>query len=302
MLTRKPLARIAQVLSMGTAATLAGMALAPGASAATYAVACNEGALAGAITAANTNPGSDTLNLTPGCTYQLTGELPAITSQIVMNGNGATITRVSGTFRLLTVNGGNLTLRAIQLTNGDATGSSVENGAGGAIVVTGNGMLNLSGAVVRNNHANFGGGISNFSGSTTNVSLSTFTGNTAAQNGGAIVNDGTVTVGFSQISGNTADNVGGGIASIGTLTVNFTNVLSNTGTNGGGGLANGVPAAAGGTSTLNASNVSNNHAGDNNPGGIYNNGGTVTLNGTRVAANTPNNCATSPTPVPGCVG
>ncbi|MER6738032.1 hypothetical protein [Streptomyces puniciscabiei] len=134
------------------------------------------------------------------------------------------------------------------------------------------------------------------------MSLSTFTGNTASQNGGAIVSDGTVTVGFSQISGNTADNVGGGIASIGTLTGNFTNVLNNTGTNGGGGLANGVPAMAAGTSTPTASNVSNNHAGDNNPGGIYNNGGTVTLIGTRVAANTPNNCATSPTPVPGRVG
>jgi hypothetical protein len=63
-----------------------------------------------------------------------------------------------------------------------------------------------------------------------------------------------------------------------------------------------VPGVPGGTSTLTGSNVSNNHAGDNNPGGIYNNGRTVTLIGTRFAANTPNNCATSPTPVPGCVG
>ncbi|WP_031167267.1 hypothetical protein [Streptomyces durhamensis] len=219
-----------------------------------------------------------------------------------MNGNGATITRASGTFRLLTVNGGNLTLRAIQLTNGDATGSSVQNGAGGAIVVTGNGTLNLSSSVVRNNHASFGGGISDFSGSVTTVNLTAFAGNTASQNGGAIVNDGTVSVAFSQINGNTADNVGGGIANIGTLKVNLTNIIDNTGTNGGGGLANGVPAVSGGTSTLTASNVSNNHAGGTNPGGIYNNGGTVALIGTRVASNTPNNCATSPTPVPGCVG
>ncbi|WP_031167265.1 hypothetical protein [Streptomyces durhamensis] len=66
MLTRKSLVRTAQVLFMGTAATLAAIALAPGASAATIAVSCSEGALASAITTANTQPGSDTLNLAPG--------------------------------------------------------------------------------------------------------------------------------------------------------------------------------------------------------------------------------------------
>ncbi|MGW2448173.1 hypothetical protein [Streptomyces sp. NPDC001675] len=41
-------------------------------------------------------------------------------------------------------------------------------------------------------------------------------------------------------------------------------------------------------------------AGKPNPGGIYNNGGTVNLTLSTVIDNTPNNCATSPTPVPGC--
>lgn len=302
MLTHKFVVRSAQVLCAGTVATLVPLALAPAASAATLPVACSEAALRTAIDTANATSTSDTLNLAPNCTYRLTSELPAITSPIVVNGNGDTITRVSGTFRILTVDGGALTLRAAVLSNGDATGSTVAPGAGGGIVVTGNGSLNLFAGVIRNNHANFGGGISVFSGSQAQINASALTGNSATQNGGAIVSDSTVSVTTSQISGNTAGDVGGGIASIGTLTVTGTNIMNNTAPNGGGGLANGVPAVSGGTSTVTLSNISNNTASGTNPGGIYNNGGTVTLRATRVAANNPNNCLTSPTPVPGCIG
>ncbi|MFF3464886.1 hypothetical protein [Streptomyces sp. NPDC002619] len=298
MLTRKTPSRAAQVLGMGIAATLAPVALASSASAATLPVACSETALQTAINTANSTPSSDTLNLAPGCTYQLTTELPAITSPIVINGSGSTITRVSGTFRLLTVSGGNLTLRTAILTNGDATGSSVQNGAGGAIVVTGNGTLNVTSSVIRHNHANFGGGISVFSGSQARVGASVFTGNTAANNGGGIVSDGTLTVNSSQFSRNTANIAGGAVANIGTLTLNSSNITNNTALSVGGGLANGVPNAPGGTSTVTTSNISNNTAG--NAGGIYNNGGTVTLRLSLVARNSPNNCAGNP--VPGCVG
>ncbi|MDF6022995.1 hypothetical protein [Streptomyces sp. JH34] len=302
MFTNKTLARSVQALCVGTAATFAPIALAPHASAATLPVACSETALRNAINTANGTPGSDTLNLAPGCTYGLSDELPPITTPIVVNGNSDTITRTSGTFRILTVNGGALTLRAAILSEGDATGSMIANGAGGAIVVTGNGSLNLSAGVIRSNDANFGGGISVFNGSRAQISASVFTQNTATQNGGGIVSDGVVTVSASQISGNTANQRGGGIASIGTLTVSASNLVNNTAPNGGGGLANGVPAAPGGTSTVIASNISNNNAGGANPGGVYNNGGTVTLRASRVAANTPNNCLNSPSPVPGCFG
>ncbi|MFE4695384.1 hypothetical protein ACFRH6_35705 [Streptomyces sp. NPDC056749] len=302
MFTNKTLVRSAQALCIGTAATFTPIALASPASAATLPVACSEIALRNAITTANGTPGSDTLNLAPGCTYRLTSELPAITTPIVINGNSDTITRMSGTFRILTVNGGALTLRAAILREGDANGSTVANGAGGAIVVTGNGSLNFSAGVIRDNHANFGGGISVFNGSRAQISASVLADNTATQNGGGIVSDGMVTLSASQVSGNTADNVGGGIASIGTLTVSASNLVNNTAPNGGGGLANGVPAASGGTSTLTASNISNNTAGGANPGGVYNNGGTVTLRVSRVGANTPNNCLNSPSPVPGCFG
>ncbi|MER5277696.1 hypothetical protein ABT025_18320 [Streptomyces sp. NPDC002809] len=90
-------------------------------------------------------------------------------------------------------------------------------------------------------------------------------------------------------------------ASIGVLTVGTSSIVRNTAQTGAG-LANGVPAAAGGTSTVTASNISNNSADGTNPGGVYNNGGTVTLRFSRVAANTPNNCLNSPSPVPGCIG
>ncbi|MGW4436784.1 hypothetical protein ACWELO_13620 [Streptomyces sp. NPDC004596] len=305
MLTRKSLARTAQVLCIGAAAALAQTALAPTASAAVLPVACSQTALVNAINTANSTPGSDTLNLASGCRYALTNALPAgvglpaITSPIVINGNDATIVRTSGTFRILTVNGGNLTLRAVTIANGDATGSSVASGAGGGIVVTGGGSLDANAVVITGNRADFGGGVSNFNGSTSTVNAAVVSGNTAGVNGGGLVSDGTLNVAASTISGNRAGGAGGGIANIGTLTVRASNIRSNQATTGGG-LANGVPAVSGGTSTVSISNISNNTASGNNPGGIYNNHGTVNLTITTVINNTPNNCATSPTPVPGC--
>ncbi|CAG6397433.1 hypothetical protein NMG29_24920 [Streptomyces cocklensis] len=302
MLSRKTLVRTAQVLGIGTAAALSSAALATPASAATLPVACSATALQSAINTANSTPGGDTLILAPGCTYRLTTELPAITSPIVINGNGDTITRQTGTFRILTVNGGDLDLRSAVITNGDATGSSVQNGAGGGIVVTGNGTLTVNASVIRNNHANFGGGLSVFNGSQARVNASLVSANSAAQNGGGIVSDGTLTVNATVVRGNQAGNAGGGIANIGTLTVNASTILGNSAPNGGGGLANGVPAAPGGTSTLTASVISNNTSSGTNPGGIYNNQGTVTLRVTVVIANNPSNCLNSPTAVPGCIG
>lgn len=301
MLTRKSLVRTAQVLCMGAAVTLASTALATPSSAATLNVACTQAALQAAINTANGTIASDTLNLTPGCTYQLTTELPAITSAVLINGNGATINRQSGTFRILTVNGGNLTLRTANLTNGNANGSAIAPGAGGGIVVTGNGALTVNSSTIRNNQANFGGGLSVFSGSQANVGTTTFQANVASQNGGGIVSDGTVAVNASQINGNSAGGAGGGIAHIGTLTVTATRITGNNATTGAG-LANGVPSVPGGTATLNAVTLTGNTATAPNPGGIYNNGGTVTLRATQVGPNVPNNCLTSPSPVPGCSG
>lgn len=300
MFTRAFFLRTSQVLCIGMVTTLAPLALAPSASAGTHTVACSQTALRTAITAANNTPGTDTLKLTPRCSYTLTSELPSITSPIVINGNHATITRTSGSFRILTVDGGNLTLRTTTIANGDAAGSAIMSGAGGGILVTGNGTLTVDCSVIRDNTAAFGGGISVFSGSQAKVSESVVRENSSTQNGGGLVNDGTLTVRSSQISKNTAGGAGGGIASIGTLTITTSNLVDNTAQTGGG-IANGAPTVPGGTTTVSFSNISQNQADDNNPGGIYNNNGTVTLQATVVAGNTPNNCSTSPSPVPGCL-
>ncbi|WP_405496419.1 hypothetical protein [Streptomyces sp. NBC_00096] len=123
------------------------------------------------------------------------------------NGNGATVNRQSGTFRNLTVNGGNLTLRTATLSNGDAGGSAIAPGAGGGIVVTGNGVLTVNSSTIRNNQANFGGGLSVFNGSQANVGTTTVQANAANQNGGGIHNNvGTVTLLATRFSSNISNN------------------------------------------------------------------------------------------------
>src|SRR5262245_721536 len=94
----KTLSVVKAGLGGGAALLLAGfLAATPAQAATTGSVPCSPpGALAAAIAAANT-AGGGTINLTPGCTYQLTaadnGEngLPVIITRISVNGNGATI-------------------------------------------------------------------------------------------------------------------------------------------------------------------------------------------------------------------
>ncbi|MHB1570521.1 MAG: hypothetical protein ACYC0H_15155, partial [Solirubrobacteraceae bacterium] len=133
------------------------------ASAASISAACSgtkgDGAsLAGAITLANSDPGTDTVVLGAGCTYTLTSVnnywygpngLPAISSDVTIEGNGATITRspFAPDFRLFFVGAdpaspdtlgyaspgpGRLTLRDVTLSGGIAQGGGSDRGGGGA--------------------------------------------------------------------------------------------------------------------------------------------------------------------------
>ena len=186
--------------------------------------------LVDAITAANTDAavggcaagsGDDTIFLPANSTITLTSPdmtntsgLPQITSTIIIEGNGATITRDSSAsaFRIFSVlSTGNLTLN-----NTTVSGGLSDNGGGIAVYA---GTLTLNNSTVSGNTAGAGGGIFSRGGSTATLNNSTVSGNTAsgdASLGGGIANykDGTLTLNNSTVSGNSATGLyarGGGI-------------------------------------------------------------------------------------------
>jgi len=214
-----------------------------------------------AIIAANTDggaggcsagSGADVIELAKGATYTLDSVdngingLPAITTEITINGNGATIERSSagGTpaFRFFLLNSGaNLTLNNLTLSNG----RTETNSDGGAIRVSVSGsVLNLNNSTLIGNTATsssspfnaFGGAIAVKSGATANVTNSTISGNSAYSGGGGIGNQGTLSIFGSTITGNTADMTGvdptdgngGGVSQrSGTTTVRNTIIAGN---------------------------------------------------------------------------
>jgi hypothetical protein len=104
-----------------------------------------------------------------------------------------------------------------------------------------------------------GGGILNQGTLTlTNIALS---GNFAFNNGGGIFNGGTLTITNSTLSGNSSMNVGGGVATTGVLTITKSTLSGNSSTSGGG-------AYNSGTMTITNSTLSSNSAGTG--GGIFN--------------------------------
>jgi hypothetical protein len=175
----------------------AGLLLPAAAHAATFTAACSgttgdPSSVVTAITDANSDPGSDTVQLGAGCTYTFTAAdsnwfgpdaLPPITSTITIEGNGATIARssVSGTpdFRLFfvaadpanpnTVNyvvpagtdtgGGELALRDLTLSGGLAKGGDAYGGGGGAGLggaIFSQGQVTLNGVTITQSKANGG--------------------------------------------------------------------------------------------------------------------------------------------------
>ncbi|MGW7457348.1 hypothetical protein [Streptomyces sp. NPDC054797] len=207
---------------------------APAAHAATVHVRCSVPDLVAAINTANRSPGPATLRLARSCTYALTAPdplhpgngLPVISSEIRIEGRGATIRRDGGEgaaarFRILFVGPtGNLTLTRTTISGGFATDCPA--------------FPDLRGLAC-------GGGISNAGRMT--VSRSKFTGNTARSRvfaqGGAIDNPGTGKVSETEITGNhvvySGSETGGGaagaaIANDGPLTVTRSRLTGNTAT------------------------------------------------------------------------
>ncbi|WP_326779319.1 hypothetical protein [Streptomyces sp. NBC_01445] len=288
MFSRKPSALVAQAMCVGAIATVVATATPASAQAN---VPCSASALSTAI--ANASAG-DSLVLARGCTYSLLTPLPAIQTTITIVGRNSTITRDpgAGSFGILSVApSGNLTLTNTTITNGDAP----DFGGG----IANRGRLTVNGSDIRDNRANFSGGIGGGSGTVTRIVNTSIVHNTANVNGGGVANDGDMTIVNSRITDNTATNgVGGGLANDGVLRITSTDVNVNHAP---GNRAGGVANVGGGTTSITSSNVNNNTAALA-PGGILNSGGSVTLTASRVRGNLPTNCAGSNIPVPNCVG
>ena len=277
------------------------------------------------INDANTGGGANTINLAAGCTYTLTAVnnstangangLPLITSDLTINGNGATIARdtAGGTpdFGLFEVDGVGAALRlnAVTLSGGvafssgigtggavalysgvvTATNSSFANNSaayGGAIYVSG-GTLTITGGSFTNNiaTAGHGGAVASFTffGSPTiSISGSTFSGNTAASDGGAVgLYGGVATVTTTTFNGNNGGFAGGALSvQSGSLTLKQSTLSGNAAMSGGG------ISVSGGAATAANVTVVDNHAGLSNGGGVAVSGGTATFKNATFGSNT----------------
>lgn len=224
--------------------------------------------------------------------------LPAITSDITIDGGGATIERslliTVPVFRLFFVApGGRLALDHVVLRNGRAF-TAGDGSYGGAILNYGSLLLDASvardnaancdgggiesagpltlrnGTSILNNSSNCsGGGVGTFYAGSVTVENTTLQGNSAVSGGGLFMHGTTTaTMSASQVVGNLSVVDGGGIFLHGpdaNLSIADTAITGNTVTNGsGGGIANGkvdsagIPAILGGRLLLNNVSVTNN--------------------------------------------
>ena len=143
--------------------------------------------LADQINAANTDApsglcpagnGADIISLDSD--FSLNAKLPAITSEITIQGNGHTING-AGKQRIFDVAGGDLTINHLRLTGGKA----LEDG--GAIWINRHSIVNINRSEISDNAAGRNGGAIWIKyDSQLNISASTLSGNSAGYNGGAI--------------------------------------------------------------------------------------------------------------------
>jgi hypothetical protein len=271
--------------------------------AAVFQLPCSVPALVSAINTANGAPGPVTLSLAGRCAYTLTSPdnaangLPVITGDIIIAGNGATITRAPSApaFRIFYVDGsGALALNKLTISGGRATdcpnpNAPVFKSCGGGI--DNHGTLSVSQSSVINN----------------SVTTSTGVG-FEFDRGGGIENVGTATVSRTEVSGNTVSNTGsvvgssafgGGIGNGGGLLVVVqSELLSNAvsastgvpGSPGSGGQARGSAIASIGQVTIDRSVIRNNSSTVPDSGvvsgAVVNAGGTMAVTATEITGNT----------------
>ena len=236
--------------------------------------------------------GPDVIGLAAGSTYTLLDEdeagsgLPTIASEIVIDGNGATIERSSaltcvldGTqtadeFRIVRIfNPGILTLNDLTLRNGCADGGGNSNDGGGIKVADSASFLTLNRVTVTGNGAWDKSGGLDITSSTVDVVDSSFTYNFAVGGAGAIGNGaGVLTIEGSTIAFNSATGQGGGGIGNdgGTMTMVNCTVSNNSEsgtTGGGGGIGN-----LGSAEVVNSTVWGNSSSGPLGGGGIGNAG------------------------------
>lgn len=232
--------------------------------------------------------GADTITL-PGSTFSLLSAyggfayysdngLPPITSDITIQGGGATIERAAASrFRVLLVDdSGDLTLNNTTISGGST------DAWGGGIYVSPGGQATLTGSIILGNQAYSGGGIATKLGTVT-LTNSVVSGNTAANQGGGIFSNlGNVTLTDSTVSANEAGGRGGGIAVAhgNVIALTASTVRGNTAGNGGGAVY-----LLGGTVTLTNTTITDNTATAGDGGGILNRGGSTTITNSTITAN-----------------
>jgi len=276
---------------------------------------CSVDFLRTAINDANSNgPGTDTIDLDPGCIYELgsvdntidgNNGLPSLTTSMIINGNGATIRRSTGAqkaaIRLLHISpGGELVLNNIILLDGmgmeppDVTDPT--RNSGGAIYNAG--TLTVNDSLITDNHAKMkGGGI--FNAGTMTLTNSTIQnngvniGNEPGESGGGISNTGTATLTGCTIADNIASQSAAGIANSGTMTITNSTLSGNTTTLTE--IASGAALINAGTMTISFTTIANN-AGTSS-GAVFSAPDTIQISSSLIANNAPADCsypATSP--------
>ncbi len=136
--------------------------------------------------------------------YDHSEPLPAISSEIIIEGNGYTISGI-GKHRIFDVAGGTLTLRNVTLADGKSS-------SGGAIRLREGGRIEAEQVTFRNNSAATGGAIATLSdGASASISNSSFFHNSAEDYGGAIYAlHGNISLANSSFTRNRAETFGGG--------------------------------------------------------------------------------------------
>jgi hypothetical protein len=248
------------------------------------------GSLREAIELADQDTAPDTITFAPSVrgTIRLSSALPALTSNVIVNGPGASILTVArsqapGTpgFRIFTVlAGAAVEISGLTISGGVASGATSDGGG-----IYNSGTLAVTKATLSGNSAAYGGRIWNNVDGTLTVSDSTFSRNSAFS-GGGIENVGALTVSDSTFSGNLASGfgeaTGGGIDNGGTLTVTDSTISGNSAAFGGGGIYI-YPYIYPGTLTVTASILANNSGGNLGMEG----GGTVVSKGHNLFSDKP---------------